>query len=443
MLGKPLWSVLGIAGLGIGLTASLGLGMKSDHDGGGKSTDVALCQLIDTRSWGRVGDIHAFSVRTDTWNVGESVLIWEEFTPDHPVMAQHLYRYRDGRLEMIGHSWLKHGFCALQLTGCGDCDTQPGCPNYLLPGCRDPYSANLNGNQMRLGPRSEVNASTGTFGYPYKLGWQETGNAIFKRLQVHDDDLNPELNKDARYYIEAQIVHPQEGTSDARHNNATYEEVFPEADEDTYDLGNGVDTVQFLPAIYAWQDNDPAVVIEVVDIDEGKPFDDGRFHVGYRVFDNGDGTWRYEYAVHNLNSHRSGRSFSIPLPEGAAIYETFHRDVKYHSGEVYTNEDWTLSIGNGAIAWSGMSHSENKNANALRWGTMFNFAFVTNRPPVMGEVTLGLFRPITPDSVQVPALVPGTAAPDCPGDLDGNGVVDGSDLLILLANWGECPDNDD
>jgi len=29
--------------------------------------------------------------------------------------------------------------------------------------------------------------------------------------------------------------------------------------------------------------------------------------------------------------------------------------------------------------------------------------------------------------------------PDCPGDLNGDGVVNVSDLLILLGNWGECP----
>jgi hypothetical protein len=29
--------------------------------------------------------------------------------------------------------------------------------------------------------------------------------------------------------------------------------------------------------------------------------------------------------------------------------------------------------------------------------------------------------------------------PDCcPGDLDCNGIVDGSDLGILLAAWGDC-----
>jgi hypothetical protein len=438
------WNVFGIIILGTGVTATLGLSSHSGGEGGEGITDVALCQLVDTRSWGRVGDIHAYSIRTDTWNTGDTVLIWEEFTPDHPVMAQNLYRYRDGRLEMIGLSWVKHGFCALQLTGCAECDTQAGCPNYLLPGCRDPYSANLNGNQIRLGPRSEVNASTGKFPYPFKLGWQQTGDAIFKRIQVHDDDLNPELNEGARYYIEGQIIHPQEGTGDVRHNNATYEEVFPEPDGDTFELGNGVDTVQFLPAIYAWQENDPAVVIEVVDIEDAKPFDDGRFHVAYRVFDNGDGTWRYEYAVHNLNSHRSARSFTVPLPENAAIYQTFHRDVKYHSGEIYTNEDWALSISGGTIEWAGMEFSDNQNANALRWGTMFNFAFVTDRPPTMGEVTLGLFRPISPASVQVAALVPSSAtAQDCVGDLNGDGVVNVSDLLILFDHWGECPTDDD
>jgi predicted outer membrane repeat protein/parallel beta-helix repeat protein len=30
-------------------------------------------------------------------------------------------------------------------------------------------------------------------------------------------------------------------------------------------------------------------------------------------------------------------------------------------------------------------------------------------------------------------------APDCPGDLDGDGVVDVTDFLALLANWGVCP----
>jgi predicted outer membrane repeat protein len=33
--------------------------------------------------------------------------------------------------------------------------------------------------------------------------------------------------------------------------------------------------------------------------------------------------------------------------------------------------------------------------------------------------------------------------PSIPGDLNGDGVVDGADLLILLAAWGKCADPDD
>ncbi len=374
--------------------------------GGTAGANAGLCQLIDTRSWGRVGDIHAFSIRTDTWNVGDEDLRWEEFTPVHPVMAQNLYRYRDGRFEQIGLSWIKHGFCALQQSGCGNCAVQPGCLDFLGAGCRDPYSANLNGNQVRLGPRSEVNASTGEFPYPFTLGWQQRGDEIYKRIQVQDDDLNPALNADARYFIEGQIMHVQEGTSALRHNNATHEEVAPMPVGDTYELGPGFNTVNQLPAIYAWQAIDPEVVIEVVDA-PGAPGPDGRYHVGYRVYDNGDGTWRYEYAVHNLNSHRSARAFQIRKSPRASVISTFHRDVKYHSGEVYTNEDWTTDVRRTKVSWSGMHFEDNPDANALRWGTMFNFALVSDTPPSMGEATITLFRPGGQRHVRIPVLTPG------------------------------------
>jgi hypothetical protein len=375
------------------------IGSAGERQGGGGTADAGLCQLIDTRSWGRVGDIHAFSIRTDTWNIGDEDLVWQEFTPVHPLMAQNLYRYRDGRLEQIGLSWIKHGFCALQQAGCGDCFVQSGCLDFLGPGCRDPYSANLNGNQTRLGPRSEVNASTGEFPYPFTLGWQQTGDAIYKRIQVNDADIDPALNPGANYYIEGQIMHVQESTSGLRHNNATYEQVIPLPTGNTYDLGDGFGTVNQTPAIYAWQVLDPEVVIVPIDVD-------GRFHLAYRVFDNGDGTWIYEYAVHNLNSHRSARAFAVPKRKTASVLSTFHRDVKYHSGEVYTNEDWTLDIANKSVSWEGMKFDQNPNANALRWGTMFNFAIESDAAPEMGEVTLTLFRPGGPPKIKVPALVP-------------------------------------
>jgi len=57
MFARTHWKALAAAGLGIGITASLGLSMTGGGEGGEKKEDdVALCQLVDTRSWGRVGD---------------------------------------------------------------------------------------------------------------------------------------------------------------------------------------------------------------------------------------------------------------------------------------------------------------------------------------------------------------------------------------------------
>ena len=52
------------------------------------------------------------------------------------------------------------------------------------------------------------------------------------------------------------------------------------------------------------------------------------------------------------------------------------------------------------------THATNADANALRWGTLYNFRFDANAAPVAGTVTLGLFKPGTPTSMQVDASVP-------------------------------------
>ena len=92
-----------------------------------------------------VGCIRAYSFGTSSVNVGNVNLDWIDGSPNHPVIGQNMFRLKDGRFEQIGQSWLKHGFCALQLLGCGACATQAGCLSFLKPGCRDPYSASLSG----------------------------------------------------------------------------------------------------------------------------------------------------------------------------------------------------------------------------------------------------------------------------------------------------------
>src|SRR5690606_4370537 len=135
------------------------------------------------------------------------------------------------------------------------------------------------------------------------------------------------------------------------------------------------------PAIYAWRDHgggidveDPSVTLVNVDVPG-----DGRFIAGAKVIDNNDGTWRYEYAVHNLNSHRAGASLAIPLPRGAMVSGTRFHDVNYHSGEPFDNTDWSIAVSTDAVVFSSpQTFAENPNTNALRWSTLYNFSLTTD-----------------------------------------------------------------
>ena len=145
--------------------------------------DVIVGGLPSTNSYGTSGGtgIYAYSVATTSCNVGSSNLSWVASTNAHPVIAQDMWRLKDGRFTQIGNSWLKHGFCALQQNLCGACPGGGGCPSFLQPGCSDPYSASLNGQQGNLGPRSQVNAFTGVF--PYPPGGGLFGGVIDRRLE--------------------------------------------------------------------------------------------------------------------------------------------------------------------------------------------------------------------------------------------------------------------
>ncbi len=167
---------------------------------------------------------------------------------------------------------------------------------------------------------------------------------------------------------------------------------------------------------------------------------DGRFLLGTLVTDNGDGTWHYEYALYNMNSHRSGQSFSVPVGAGVVVSDIGFHDVDYHSGDgiggsTHDGSDWSVAVGNGAVTWSTSTFDADPNANALRWGTLYNFRFDADTGPVGVNATLGLFRPGTPTDLTMPTS--GPAADTCPWDCgDDNGVVTVVDFLGLLGQWG-------
>jgi len=399
--------------------------------------DVIVGDIIATpKRWGIQGGFHAYTFGTISCNIGDADAVWIAQTPDHPVIAQNLYRLftvnGTKRLEQIGQSWLKHTFIADTQSLCGTCNGMGG--GQLGAGCSDPYSATVNGQQIRLGPRSDVNAYTGQFPYPYTIGWNLQGDTLYKRLQVNALD----LANGATLIVEGHYVSPDDAAWGNQMNNASYRQfITGQLMSDGYPMTAVAATRRMQPAIYAWAELDPGVTVRVVNVPG-----DGRLYVAYKVTPIGKNLWHYEYAVQNLNSHRCAGSFSVPVGTKTNLSDIGFRDVNCHSGEPYSNVDWAAATG-AQLTWSTQTFAQNPLANPIRWGTMYNFRFDADRPPAAGQVSLGLFRPGAPgdpDTLMVDALVPDAPTPpppDCGGDANGDSVVNGADLSVLLSQFGQ------
>ena len=432
----------GLAGAGLALAAGQfsALAVPGDSGSGDSNLeagpDVIVGAIPDLSVYGSAvvngKTIMAYSFGTTSCNIGTQQLAWVQNNNQHPVIPQNLYRIKNGVLEQVGMSWLKHGFCALQQTLCGTCSPAgSGCVAALGIGCSDPYTSSLNGTQSNLGPRSQVNASTGGFTYPFSA--PAAAPTIGRRLQVDGNDLNPALNAGATYFAECMYVHPQDAAAGNNSNNASYRKVTVGAlSGGAYQLSLTGATVQQKCAIYAWQSVVPPVKVSEVFTS------DGRLIVGYTATDNGNGTWHYEYAIFNLSSDASIGSVSIPIPAGVTVTNQGFHDVDSHSGEPYSTVDWAMSVSGGNATWSTEAFATNPNANALRWGTTYNFRFDADAPPSFSQMTVGAFK--VANSIGFNVYAP--TAPTRPGDLNADGIVDGADLGILLFGWGGSTQSD-
>lgn len=420
-------------------------------DGGVASSigpDVIVGDLPNVQRWGRTNGITAYSVATTSCNIGTERLDWIASTNNHPVIGQNMYRLKDGRFEQIGLSWLKHGFFALSGSLCTPCN-DPTNGSQLGVGCSDPYSSGLNGEQSNLGPRYQVNPSTGFFPYPFSA--PNAPATIGRRLQVADQYLIPSQNVGALYFVEGHYITPSDsvvggdGINNA-HNNASYRRVTVSETQPlvfNVQTSNQAPTQREKPALVAWRDHDNSVKLENVDVPN-----DGRFIVGYKVTDLGTGFWNYEYAVQNLNSDRSAGSFRVPVPAGVNVQNIGFHDVADHSGAPYDTTDWTAVLANGYLTWSTTPYVQNPNGNALRWGSLYNFRFDADAPPIEGQIDIGLYKPGTPSMMPTTASVPDLAmllarsnppsnAIDArqPSNIDGSGTVGWQFILLEFTGY--------
>ncbi len=390
--------------------------------------DVVVGDVIGLAQFGASsGTQVGLAVGTDSCNYGTIDLNWfANPNNDHPVIPQNMYRMSGGttndeRFEQIGQSNVKHAFTALTQNLCGlGCNGVGG--SRLGSGCSDPYSAGLNSGP-NLGSRAWINPFSGA--YPRNDGATPNNNHTghthlgpSHRVLTEINDLVPAMNPGATYYAEAQYVTPHEyawcqanPTQCNMYNNVSYRR---------YNVSNSASPFSFAPvgatqrtkaAIVAWTGS---TLVEF----KPAPGVDGVGMVAYKVTNPSPGVWHYEYAVYNQNLDRGLQSFSVPIGNGVTLSNIGFHAPPQHPGWTgdgtvgnvgFSSTPWTPVEGGGAVTWTTETLTQNPNANAIRWGTMYNFRFDSNRPPQGVDATIGFFKTGNPINIQVQGPTP-TAA---------------------------------
>src|SRR5262249_26681441 len=195
--------------------------------------------------------------------------------------------------------------------------------------------------------KGEVNALTGVYPFP-ATDMSNTGDNIYKRLQVHNADLDPALNPGAVYIAEAQYVSHDDSTGGNGANNMSYHPAtITSGGAGVFNLNLPGATVRMKPATDYWKTADPSVNLTYATAPG-----EGTVAVAARVTPLAGGMFHYEYAVENINCDRSIASFRIALPPGAVVTNTGFHDVDYHSGEPIDGTDWTVTVGATSVMWS-------------------------------------------------------------------------------------------
>ena len=394
--------------------------------------DIYIGELAELQQFGRIGDIVGLLGDSPVCNAGTSDLDWLTApNPNHPFMNFNLYRLKDGRLMQIGQSSAKHALGAAQNNACGfGCSPYPN-SDRLGVGCSDTYSAQFNANsQQWMGPRSEINPWTGAWTYNGSyISTPHNHDSIDHRLQVHDDDLDPAQNAGAQYFYECYVL----GHDDGDHMNSIAREpvaITSGAPGGTWVFNLSGNNTSLGPAIQSW----PGATVTSI---PANPVSDGRVFLAYKITVNPNGSTHYEYAIYNHDMDRGIGSFSLPRTVNSII-DTASFSAVFSHDDIYTNDDWSITINSTTLSWATEPFNINPVSNPVRWGTMYNFWFDSNAAAASTTATLGAFKPGTPSQYTGAAQGP-VGALRKPGDVNSDNVVNAADLLGVINHWGPCP----
>jgi hypothetical protein len=390
--------------------------------------DVIAGDLSSLLQFGSNGAQVGLAMGTDTCNGGDQALNFFAMpNTDHPVLAQNLYRMSGGtanneRFEQIGQSWGAHGFFALQSNGCGfGCIPAPD-GTHLGAGCSTADTAGINSGPNNLGSRAWLNPFTGFFPSTANDHTGHTHTGTSHRILVNGSDLDTTMNPGATYYAEIQLVTPHESAWCQAHpgqcnmfNNASHRQ-FSVAGTTSFTFSPIGSTVRMIPAIDAW----PGATIRTI---EPAPGVDGRAFLAYKVTGPVAGLYHYEYAIYNQNLDRGIQSFSVPrllIPDISGAELGGEQNVGFHAppqhpgfpadgtqgNAGFSSAEWTFDPSVTSLTWTSETFAQNPNANAIRWGTLYNFRFDSTTSPVASNATVGFFKAGAPITVAIEGPAP-------------------------------------
>lgn len=407
--------------------------LAGSHALAGPGPDIAVCDIHTLTQYGRVGDIGSgivgLAFATAHYNAGDAGMEFLSLPSNrHPVLTQNMYRRVtvDGsvRFEQIGQSWVFNTYCPLQQSACGTCQPDGICGPTLGAGCSTPHSAGNHAGQVNLSARGFVNPFTGEF--PTTLNSHaHAHDAVSHRLQVRDADL---VTIGTSYFIESQAIAADDAAGGNQLNNVGYRAVTVSGPNGSglFSFGALGGVVQGTPAIDAW-----ATATQVYL--EPSPGTDGRLIVAYEVTPIGSDLYHYEYAIYNMDNDAAVGSLTIPADACAGLSGVGFHAVPNHEAvpdaPSYSNEPWAFEVGGRALTWTTQTFAENQNANAIRWGTMYNFRFDAAGPPTPVTATIGMFK--TGASADVTIMAPGRP-PGLAADINADCILDAMDTAILV-----------
>ncbi len=381
----------------------------------------------------------------------------------HPYLIWNLYRTNaDGRLEQIGRSGVKHAWLTTNAS-CLD-STAEHDSHILGRGCLDTYGTGNNDTSSDLGPRSEIVPATGIWGRcgsiydPGCVGLSTASpnGSYDQRLIVKEQQISPTVNPGASFLFESWYVAREDiniyNSMATRSGAPSYNSTWNPGGDAAGIGSTGSDptpapsgSYKLGPAIDRWVDPANPGTMER---NKELAVHEGHAKLAVKVKDLGNGTWRYDYALMNVDFARavtSGTnpnirvernngfdSFAVPVPEDAVVSATWFSD-----GDTNAGNDWTASTNGGRVTWIAPA------GNTLNWGTLFSFSITVNKSPVtaVGELHIAeagspagyVLETLAPTAGAVPDPVAAVTPASIGFSVNQGGIVNSS---ITVANGG-------